>query len=182
MRVFVVMRRIAPALLLLPLMGFQCEYFSQVVVPATDSYPPVAATRYWIDGNEQLGLGWVEEVVHEDVWITVAPAAWDSGGVQFLSVGQTVRIECHDDDADPELTQVSGEFFFDLTASQGGTVGSTVSDGLFVIGGVTDLGLPGSLCVPGFDLVSVEYEWTIWAVDFHGNVVDDGGGRITYAP
>ncbi|MBL8943726.1 MAG: hypothetical protein JNK45_11280 [Myxococcales bacterium] len=171
------------SLLLAPAFGFTCEYFDSTVVPATDTNPPILATRYWIDGVEHLAIWPVDEVVdtpQEAASIAVFPAAYDVGGVKRLDLQQFVQVGCHDDDADPELGQVVSVDFFVRSATQAGGVGSTVSNGLFLLGDVTDLAGYESSCGAGFDLVGVTYTWSITAWDFANNAASGGGGTITY--
>jgi hypothetical protein len=171
-----------PLLLLVPAFGFECEYFDPVVVPAVDSYPPVLATRAWINGEEYLHLGPVEEYVDGAGDIVIAPGMWDSGGAEILTVEQTLWIYCHDDDVDPELGQQTEIWFYPLQASQSGGVGSTVSNGLFVVGNVTDLSGYDWYCYEGFELEEVVYEWSIVGRDFAGNQAEMDGGMIIYHP
>lgn len=178
------MRRMIPlSLLLAPAFGFTCEYFDSTVVPASDANPPILATRYWIDGVEHVAIWPVDEVVdtlQEASSVAVFPAAFDVGGVKNLEVQQFVSVYCHDDDADPEFGQSIAIDFVNRSASQAGSVGSTVSNGLFLLGDVTDLASYASACSAGFDLEEVTYTWSISARDFANNLSTGGGGTITY--
>jgi hypothetical protein len=177
------MRRALPILLVIPVMGFTCEYFATVTVPATDSGAPTAATRYWIDGEEHLAIWPVSETFSDpSVAIAVFPAIYDSGGARRLEVGQHVEVRCHDDDADPELGQITNIAFFTKVATQNGSVGSKVSNGLYLAGDVTDLPDYAWYCNAGFDLTRVTYTWSIFGRDFHNNAVSMPGGEIVYVP
>lgn len=176
------MRRLfAPLLLVVPAFGFTCEYFDPVTVPATDTNPPTLATRYWVAGVEHLALWPVDETTSNPS-IVVAPAMLDSGGAQRLDVAQDLYIRCHDDDADPELSQETHIWFFPRSATQSGSVGSSVSNGLYLVGDVSDLSDYEWYCDSGFDVVEVEYVWSITGRDFHGNVSHLDGNRIRWVP
>jgi hypothetical protein len=170
--------------LLFPLFGFQCEYFDDVVVPASDTQPPMLATRIFIDGEERLVLWPHEQILDatQAASVFLAPAVYDGGGARSLTVDQSVRVHCHDDDADPNESQVTHVHFVQRSASQAGGPGSTVSNGLFLVGDVSDLTTYAGYCNSGFDLVEVAYSWGISGSDFAGNQAQMQGGTLTYRP
>jgi len=176
------MRRAWAILLVVPAFGFtDCQYFNTVTVPASDTTPPLIATRLWVDGQEAIRFGTIEQVVDADTSFLVVPSVYDSGGAKSLTLQQIVRVRCHDYDADPEETQATDIFFFDRFDSQSGWPGSSVSNGLYLIGDVTDLGSFDWYCYDGFDLTEIRYEWTTTGQDFAGNVVSELGSFV-YVP
>ena len=170
-------------LLLIPAFGVDCEYFDPVKVPAVDTHPPILATRAWIGGEEQLSPTTIEEVLGPGEGdIVIAPGMWDSGGARSFTLTQTVRVTCHDDDANPPLSQLISMDFFPRVANQAGSVGSTVSNGLYILGDVTDLASYELYCDSGFDLHDVRYSWSMVGRDFAGNQTAMNGGTIVYEP
>ena len=166
----------AALLLVLPAFGFtDCQYFSTTPVPAVDTTPPLVATRMWIDGVESIRFGTVEQIFDGDSSFVVAPAVWDSGGVQFMLFSQSVTVQCHDFDTNPQLGQLTTVDFFDRSQTQVGGVGTIVSNGIYFIGDVTELGSFADLCEPGFDLVSIRYDWETSGHDFAGHAIFDTG-------
>ncbi|MBC8073333.1 MAG: hypothetical protein IAG13_33745 [Deltaproteobacteria bacterium] len=170
--------------LVFPLFGFECEYFDDVVVPASDTQPPMLATRMWIDGDERLVLWPHEQILdaQQAASLLIAPAVYDSGGAMRLDVQQGVRVYCHDDDADPEEGQQTIIDLFPRSENQGGGPGSTVSNGLFLVGDVFDLTTYETYCYSGFDLVEVAYFWEVSGRDFAGNLSQMNGSVLYYRP
>jgi hypothetical protein len=172
------MRRICALLLLVPVVGFGCEYFGTVTVPASDSDPPIMATRYWLDGVETITFDPVEEVVTDlETLFVVVPAVYDSGGAASLSLRQSVRVGCHNFSTD--IGQLSIVHLFDKSSQQDGSPGDSVENGLYTSGDINSMAEFEDYCVGGFVLDSVEYSWFAEGTDFAGNE-SSTWGRIVY--
>jgi hypothetical protein len=168
-------------LLTIPLFGFtECSYFSPTVVPSVDTRPPIVGTRMWIDGVERIDLSTSSHTTSSGS-VVVAPFVFDSEGARRLSVGEVVVVRCHNFHTSPQLGQISTIDFTPQLASQSGGVGATVSNGLFLIGSVTDLSSFVSFCDTGFTLESVNYTWLATGADFGGHSEVYQGG-ISWSP
>jgi hypothetical protein len=168
-------------LLCVPASGYtSCTYFSSVVVPATDGVRPMMAARVFIDGVETTRVGTITQSVDDpDAIIVAVSAAIDAGGVRSLTMTRRVEVRCHDAGAEPELGQLTVVSFTPLRDTQSGTVGSTVSNGLYLVDAFR-LSDYTNLCAPGFDLVRVTYLWSMTARDFHGNTASLPESVIVY--
>lgn len=163
----------------IPLCGYtDCNYFSTVTIPAQDTQPPIVGTRMWIDGQERIDL-WSSSYASASGSIVVVPFVYDGGGARTLTFGQAATVHCYN--AQQHLGQATSIHYIQQSTSQTGSVGSSVSDGMYLIGSVSNLASFGSYCYDGFELESVSYGWGVWGTDFAGL----GAGtdhQITYTP
>jgi hypothetical protein len=162
----------------LPSLGFtDCSEFHEVTVPRTDTDPPAIATKIIVDGGEpRLMLPGSNESRTEFRSVILAPAALDFGGVRRISYQPHALITCRNL-KDMIGQQVSIEYFRQ-TDSQEGQIGSRVSNGEYLLSGISRDDFAG-YCAHDFQLASIDYTWTWEAEDFHGNR-HSGDGSFTY--
>jgi hypothetical protein len=161
---------------LLAMMGAtECEYFSTVRVPATDTHPPLLATRMFFFGEEELGAPIFKDTDDPDAVFVIYPAAMDGGGVRRIDVGHHLQVYCND---------APGVDFLlaPMRAEQPGGVGQWVSNGLFVYGAGITLGDYAAYCGGDAGVDEIVYTWAITAEDFAGNSSSALGGQVVYAP
>lgn len=168
--------------LALPCFGFtDCEYFNLVPVSTTETTQPWVGTRMWIDGVERLMPGDSYNYTSTGD-VVIFPFVYDSGGAWMLNLSQHVEVFCHDYDADPEQSQLTEVYFFEKFDYQAAaSAGELRSDGLWVMGDVTDLTSFAWYCHSGFDLETVTYTWTVWGRDYSWNEAS-ATGTIVYVP
>lgn len=181
-------------MLLLPLLG-GCEFFSNVVVPATDDTDPHALI--WL-----LDL---EEGVYKDargqVWVTSDPnegfitmaTALDAGGARRVTMRRKVTgVYGHPHpywQYFPLAIQSWGTpaLYYPITLglreeTQSGGVGDVVSDGLwtgdYITPGSYESLLPSS--VGGRPLYMLVFTWWAETEDMHGNVSISPPGYLVY--
>jgi hypothetical protein len=157
-----------------------CQYFTDVVVPATDTTPPVAVSGVYDlrAGYVRLGFGDPFEYVVTDPATTylAVGASWDDGGAESVQITGGLTLYC---DNGHGLGQTQTEDFAPKSASQKGSVGSVVSDGVWTyyvirfdqVGCATE----------GFQLRRAVLGWSTRATDFHGNQ-SVGSGSMVYKP
>lgn len=161
---------------LLAMMGAtECEYFSTVKVPATDTHPPLLATRMFFFGEEELGAPIYKETDNPDAVFVIYPAAIDGGGVRELEVAQHLQVYCNNGPGVDFLLAP-------MRAQQPGGVGQSVSNGLFVYGEGITLGDYADYCGGDAGVDEIVYTWAISAEDFAGNQNSGLGGQVIYAP
>jgi hypothetical protein len=158
-----------------------CDYFSNVVVPAVDTTAPTAFSGvYDIFGQryEALAVDSVDfEVTDPTVPYAAVGATYDNGGAKSVQITGTLEIDCHSNDG---LGQYQVQDWAPLTASQSGSVGSTVSNGVYQAYGINFSQL--AVCPdPGFSLEWARFSWTTESIDFHGNT-SASSGSMTYEP
>lgn len=167
---------IAPAFLaLLALCGGGCEYFSMITVPAVDTLPPAAGTRYLAsDGDDQIRFDGFVEVIHGDVHknYLIAPFGFDPGGLQTLTVSRSGRRTC----SEGGIGSVTTYTFFSQTRSGDEHVGQSAPDGRYVWFDFA----PSDYVSEGDDC-TVDMGWLIEATDYHGNTTS-ASGAIRYEP
>jgi hypothetical protein len=161
---------------LLAMMGAtECEYFSTVTVPASDTYAPFTVTRMFFFGEEEIGAPIYRETDDPDAVFVIYPAAIDGGGVRTIEVRHYLAVYCNDG---PGI-----EFLLaPMRAEQPGGVGQSASNGLFVYGDGITLGDYAGFCDDGGGVDEIVYAWTISAEDFAGNRTSNGGGEVVYVP
>lgn len=170
------MKRFLPLLAAIPLFGFtNCSYFSTVTVPAQDSAAPIVGSRMWIDGEERIDL-WSSSHPTAGGIVVAVPFVYDGGGAKTLTVGQTVEVYCYN--PQQHLGQITFLHYVNRSASQSGGVGSSVSNGLYLTGDVTDLTAFSSQCYAGFQLEEVTYSWSATGTDFANNSASTGHSLI----
>jgi hypothetical protein len=177
------LRRLHWLLLVLPTLGFtECEHFRTVTVPPSDSVPPTPWHLVNLDGVETLQHH-PQLQVDADTWFTIFPALQDSSGVASLHLFEQVKVTCtHDSSGAAYFVSYPSSTYDD---AQSGTVGSSVSDGIFAVGSVSNLGGYLGACTPGYHVTNVLYYWYLSGSDFHGNVYEPWGwptGTVSLTP
>ena len=181
--------RCASILLLAPLATAGCEFFHPTTVPASDTSAPWAVVALYYDGDHQeMAIGneaLVDaattsefEVATSNPWESyIALAAGvDGGGTSEVQMHSTITAQCLYGSPDRHVLQP----WTQQTATQEGSVGDTVDDGIYAFksfrGG--DWLSHLDFCEDGSYKVSLA--WYSVAKDFHGNIARKGLGRVTY--
>ena len=156
-----------------------CEYFSNVVIPATDVESPTAFVGvYDADKGEYIRIGvWdpiEERVTNPNKTYALVAAGMDAGGMRRITMTSFGTIKCTIPGG-VNVTQWKGA---PKIEEQEGTVGSTVSNGLYTYFTVKI----GDQCGPGSRLVLYEIFWSAFAEDFYGHKSAAGGGRFFMQP
>jgi hypothetical protein len=159
-----------------------CQYFTNVVVPAHDSTPPGAwAGVYDVAKGEYVALGdgaGVEYTTTDPTATYLAVAAgYDQGGVKWVTESQGVWVAYCKGAAAGYGETVS---VADQSQSQRGTVGSTVSNGLWVYDLVRFDQCPAQ-CPIGWPIDHLAFTWDVATSDF-ANFTAYGTGEIDYYP
>lgn len=164
---------------LVPLSGFtSCQYFSTTTVPASDTTPPIAVASLVRGSDQVIRFGSLSEVTHDpNENLIPISAIYDNGGARTVTMNRSVRVTCRQG----SLTQLSiFDFLPSLTDTQAGSVGSSVSDGIWVGEGIRFSQFIG-VCNPGFTIDNARYGWSFSGSNFHG-MTASGGGSITFTP
>lgn len=160
---------------LLAMMGAtECEYFTTITVPASDTYAPFTVTRMFFFGEEEIGAPIYRETDDPDAVFVIYPAAIDGGGVRSIEVPHHLQVYCNEGPGVDFLLAP-------MRAEQPGGVGQSASNGLFVYGEGITLGDYAGYCDDA-GVEEVVYTWAITAEDFAGNRVSSLGGQVVYAP
>lgn len=168
-------------LALVPWLGAtDCEFFDTVTVPESDANPPILGTRLFIDGAESMAAWEMHETVSDpDAFIVAFPFVYDPGGAKNLNLSEVVEVRCKLVTGEP-----SPGFDAHLAPSadsQSGTVGSKVSNGIYLMGHTFQPSEWGKSCEGKTTTVDrVVYTWAISGEDFGGNSASMLGGQITY--
>ncbi len=172
------MRRLILLSLVLPLFGYtNCQYFSDVTVPATDTQPPLAISSIVVDGVQQNSFTPIQEVYHDLRFVIAMASIFDQGGARAMEMLQSAQVSC----GRGSLGQTVFVDMAPLRDEQTGTVGSTVKNGIYLFTPV-DLAAYARLCGSGFTVREIRYGWSIRGTDFIGNTVSAPGGSIVYRP
>lgn len=165
----------APLMLLLTMGATDCEYFSDTVVPASDSTPPTNYDGVWRGGEYAVlrPSGNDGFIYHIDPGETVfaMASAIDPQGLRKL----TISIESGRRCCSGDVCSVSSGLSVPYVETQAGTVGSTVSTGIWH---AMEVELPS--CNPGWVLTSYGFAWTTEGENFHGGKVTSAKHRIVY--
>lgn len=166
---------LAPLLLLLATGYTSCEYFTTVVVPASDTGVPTTYDGVWKDGDYVAGALPGQEIEYhlsEGEAVLAIGSAIDSSGLRRLTMSTSFRKQCCNASG---ICSVSQPISVPKTETQPGGVGSSVSNGIWLYASVQ---LPK--CNSGFTLRSYSFAWWTEAEDFHGNVTVGESQRIVY--
>jgi hypothetical protein len=166
---------LAPILLLLTTGYTDCQYFTKVTVPASDTGAPTTYDAVWKGGEYVEGA-----IPGQDLEYHITPgetvialsSAIDSGGLKKLTMYSSFRYTCCNSS---NICSVTQPLSVPKTETQPGGVGSTVSNGIWLYSGVS---LPS--CSSGFSLRSYTFGWSTEAEDFHGNITRGESQRIVY--
>jgi hypothetical protein len=164
---------LAPVLLLLSTGFTECESFTDVTVPDSDTDKPTTFDGVWIGGqyvqSAFTGSSFVYHAEPGENVLTIA-AAVDRGGLKRLEVHSGWRRTC----CSSTVCSISSPLTSPRVELQEGTVGSTVSDGIWVYEAVQ---VP--TCGEGWKL-TFGYSWFTEAEDFHGNITFGNYQSIVY--
>jgi len=153
-----------------------CDYFSTVVVPATDTTEPLVGTRFFFFGEEQIELSPIEYETHDpDASFVVYPFVYDTGGARRISVGHGITVHCVDG---PGVALD----FAPVVEQQAGQVGSAVKNGIYVQSVAMKFGDYVDECGDVDDVEAIEYGWAILGRDFAGNETYAPGGHVVFTP
>lgn len=161
---------------ILPSLGFtECGYFSPVVVPAVDTAAPSAYVGIWTTAGSYEALspfGPVDRTLAPGEQVLAFAVASDAGGAQALRITADESIVCCRGNTcqivNPGLPFVE---------TQPGTIGSTVSNGIW---NGRWVGRPN--CPSGYTLASYQYRWSAVATDFHGNTSPRSAWGVIHYP
>jgi hypothetical protein len=154
---------LAPALLLLSTGFTECENFTEVTVPASDTSKPNTYDGVWIGGQYvSLAATGNSFQYHIDPGegVLAISSAIDHSGVKKLEMYSGWRYTC----CSGSVCSTSAPLSVPQTEEQAGGIGSTVSDGIWLYAPVQ---VP--TCSSGFTLSSFGFSWWTVAEDFHGN-------------
>ncbi|HVK72223.1 MAG TPA: hypothetical protein VM734_02845 [Kofleriaceae bacterium] len=165
---------LAPFLLVLATGFTSCDYFDNVTVPASDRRAPDTYDGVY-RGSEYVILSQSNQsfdyTLAPGVTVMAVSSAIDSGGLKKLTMSTSSASTCCNGDL---CRQVQG-----LTApkieEQRGTVGSTVSNGIWLYSSVK---VP--TCPDGMTLEWFSFSWRTVAEDFHGNRTTGEWQSISY--
>lgn len=154
-----------------------CSQWDTVVVPSSDTRPPIAIAGYVDDAGKHIwSLGPVDITTTDpnDEIIAVS-SAWDAGGARRVHMDRYAAVRCKKGSFG-QLTHVD---FGPLSASQPGGPGDTVSEGVWTFH-TFDVAHFRGYCRSGFEPVKITYSWTVRAEDFFGNVDSQPGNTIEW--
>ena len=159
-----------------------CQYFSKVTVPAVDTQKPLFATRFFFDGEEELEFVPIEyETDDLEATFVAYPAIYDSGGARNLTVVQSLQVRCKNSSSGVPTTGVDIHYV-PLFAQQAGSVGSSVSNGIYLSGMAMSFSQHTHYCSGTNVVDEIEYTWAMSGEDFAGNSDSVFGGSVVYIP
>ena len=157
-----------------------CQYFSNVVIPPTDTTPPVAwAGVYSLETGSYVAEGGTDGAVGYTIGLDeltntylLVSAGIDGGGVSQVEMTPEVLVWCDLRGAPVTIALAT------QVVTQAGNVGDTVSNGQWTYTPIRfdtylNADFQSAACggaMPGF----VEAVWSAVAVDFHGNRTQAG--------
>ena len=166
-------RLLAP-LLVLPLAGFtNCDSFTPVTIPASDTSPPITYDGVW-DLDYLVGAASPSSFtfhLDRDHTVLAVSSTLDGGGARKLDMFSSSTYTCCTKTVCRYTTPVSAP----QTDQQNGSVGSKVSNGMYVYAEVT---VPS--CPTGYTLQSFRFSWYTRGEDFYGNRTTGKTQSIVY--
>jgi hypothetical protein len=171
-----------PLLLALTMGATDCEYFSNVVVPSSDSSPPITYDGVWQGGDWQIirqsgNSGFTYPIQAGEHVIAIASGI-DPQGLRKLTMYTEESWSCCSFGGGENVCSSASPLSVPRVETQAGTVGSTVSTGIWT--GVDVGKLPG--CQSGWTLMSYRFKWRSEAENFHGGKVTSATHQIVYVP
>lgn len=157
----------------LPTFGFtNCEHFEDVTVPAADTRPPVAGTRYLDnDGGDAIRFdGFHETVTDVDKNYFIVPWGFDAGGVREIRGSRSATRYCSSGGIG---TITYYDYLTDVDSQPGGP-GDVRSNGRYLYWRFFPRDFTSGDC-------EVHMGWTIQVTDYQGNVTA-ASGSISYEP
>jgi hypothetical protein len=173
--------RLAPAVFLAATGMTNCQYFTNVTIPATDTTPPLAFSGVYslTQGNyvdSTTDSSFVYDVPSDTETYLAVGATMDSGGAASVIMSTSSNLHCIDGGGNSHLVFQNGDF---QTGQQAGSVGQVVSDGIWVYEPVRFDQF--DTCPNGWRLSVATYSWTTISEDFHGNR-STSQGEMQYVP
>ena len=154
--------------------GFtDCEYFSTVTVPRTDTTAPSVFNGVWRNGEyvqSSLGTPFTYTIAPGETVLAIG-AGLDGGGTRELKMYTTFGYTCCAGDICSRTQPLSAP----KVETQPGGVGSQVSSGIWLYSSVK---LP--TCSGNMRLESYGFSWWTEATDFHGNKTVGRASSIVY--
>lgn len=166
----------SPLFLCLTMGATDCQYFSSTTVPAADTTPPLTWDGVWVDGTYvDLTLSPWSFVYHVAAGTSVVAlsSGMDSGGVSKVTMSVSESWVCCLGD----ICSVVEPLWVPIVATQDGSVGATVSDGVWQ-GRVVQT--PSKVCKGSSTLESYRFMWSTTAEDFFGNKTTGALQTIVY--
>lgn len=168
---------LSPLLLLLCMGSTDCDAYSDVTVPASDSTPPDTYDGVWWDGSyQELGSQNATVLYHISPGESVLAisSGLDAGGVKKVVMSPELAWQCCSGNICSNTTSLMAS----LSDTQPGSVGATVSNGLWV---GTEVKMPAaSPCQAGWVLTSWSYSWRTVATNFHNKSRTSPLRRVVY--
>lgn len=156
-----------------------CDLFSDVTIPAADSTDPVAWAAVWVESSYvsmSSGSGALSYTVTDpDKTYLALAAIVDGGGAHSVTMSAELIRYC---DLGGGFSQVQRATYAPVTETQSGSVGDTVSDGVYTAHGIRF----GSLSCSSGTLTSARLIWSVSGEDFHGNTDSHGWAELNYVP
>ena len=166
----------APLLLALTMGATNCEYFTDTVVPASDSTPPTAYDGVWRGGEYEVlrpsGNNGITFHFTPGETVFAVSSAIDPEGLRKLTMSTEEGWLC----CSGNICSSSSSLSVPLVETQSGTVGSTVSTGIWNAVEIHEL----PTCNSGYTLTSYGFAWTTEGENFHGGEVTSAKHRIVY--
>jgi len=166
---------LAPVLVLFATGYTNCNYFSKVTVPATDTGKPTTYDGVWVNGDYVEGAipgQRFDYKITPGQTVLAVSSAIDPGGLRKLTMRSSFQYTCCNGSGICSTTQPSS---VPQVEEQAGGVGASVSNGIWLGPDVT---LPS--CSSGFTLRSYRFSWFTEAEDFHGNRTIGSSQSISY--
>ncbi|HEX7842498.1 MAG TPA: hypothetical protein VF469_33725 [Kofleriaceae bacterium] len=152
-----------------------CQYFSSTTVPATDTTPPATWDGVWTNGDYaalRANPGSFIYHIPLGAQVIAVSSGMDDGGVSKVTTATEEGWLC----CSGNICSSTGSLSSPTIATQDGSIGSTVSNGVW-----TGLTVQAhNFCNAGFTLTSYRFAWTTTAEDFHGNKTVGSTQQIVY--
>jgi hypothetical protein len=168
---------LAPLLLAVTMGSTDCEYFGETTVPASDPSPPTSYDGVWRGGEYvAIGASYASSGItyHFTPGQTViaVSSAIDTEGVRKVTLSGAHSWQCCQGNICSSTSSASTP----ITDTQSGSVGSTVSNGIWVGQAISQL----PTCNSGYTLKHYRFAWTTYAENFYGGKVTSPVHQIVY--
>jgi hypothetical protein len=152
-----------------------CQYFSSTTVPAVDTTAPATWDGVWANGDYVKLITNPGSFVHHvtlGTEVIAVASGLDDGGVSKVTMSTEESWLC----CSGNICSVTQSSSIPTIATQAGSVGSTVSNGVWTSLSVQAHGS----CNTGYTLTSYRFAWTTTTQDFHGNQTVGAKQQIVY--
>lgn len=165
----------APLLLSVTMGATDCEYYSDVIVPSSDTSPPAAYDGVWRGGEYQAirpsGSTGLTFHIKPGQPVFAVSSGIDPEGLRKITMSTGGGWLCCNGNVCSSTSSLS----VPIVETQAGTVGSTVSSGIWT---AVEVKLPS--CNPGYTMMSFGFTWTTQAENFHNGKVTSATHHIVY--